>query len=76
MYGLLYAGLIANELLAKWLNQHGCHQSKLFPGLWKHDWWHIWFTLVADDFGEKYIGKAHVLHLKTMLELYYPLSAD
>ena len=33
MYGLPHAGLIANELLEKRLNQHGYHQSKLVPGL-------------------------------------------
>jgi hypothetical protein len=27
MYGLPQAGLIANELLEKWLNEHGYHQS-------------------------------------------------
>ncbi len=37
MYGLLQAGLIANELLEKRLNEHGYRQSKLIPGLWTHD---------------------------------------
>jgi hypothetical protein len=37
MYGLPQAGLIANELLKKQLNEHGYHQSKLIPGLWTHD---------------------------------------
>ncbi len=31
------AGLIANELLKKRLNEHGYHQTKLIPGLWTHD---------------------------------------
>ena len=38
MYGLPQAGLLANELLEKRLNKHGYHQSKLVPGLWKHEW--------------------------------------
>jgi hypothetical protein len=33
MYGLPQAGLIANELLKKGLNEHGYRQSKLIPGL-------------------------------------------
>ena len=68
MYGLPHADLIANELLKKQLNKHGYHQSKLVPGLWKHEWWPVWFTLVVDNFGEKYVGKEHALHLKSVLE--------
>eukprot|EP00804_Cyclotella_cryptica_P020585 CCRYP_003433-RA/>CCRYP_003433-RA protein AED:0.38 eAED:0.38 QI:0/0/0/1/1/1/2/0/421 len=76
MYGLPHAGLIANELLEKRLNKHGYQQSKLVPGLWSHKWRPIWFTLVADDFGVKYVGKEHALHLKSVIESYYPLSTD
>eukprot|EP00804_Cyclotella_cryptica_P021147 CCRYP_001465-RA/>CCRYP_001465-RA protein AED:0.35 eAED:0.35 QI:0/0/0/1/0.5/0.33/3/0/629 len=66
MYGLPHAGLIANELL----------ENKLVPGLWKHKWRPIWFTLVVNNFGVKYVGKEHALHLKSVLESYYPLSTD
>eukprot|EP00804_Cyclotella_cryptica_P006027 CCRYP_000266-RA/>CCRYP_000266-RA protein AED:0.28 eAED:0.30 QI:0/0/0/1/1/1/3/0/662 len=76
MYGLPHAGLIANKLLEKQLNKHGYHQSKLVSGLWKHKWRPIWFTLVVDDFGVKYVGKEHALHLKSVLESYYPLSTN
>ena len=62
MYGLPQSGLLANELLEKGLNKHGYHQSKLVPGLWKHDTRPIRFTLVVDDFGVKYEGKEHALH--------------
>ena len=37
MYGLPQAGLLANDLLEKRLNKRGYHQSKLVPGLWKHE---------------------------------------
>ena len=76
MYGLPHAGLIANEPLEQRLNKHGYHQSKLVPGLWKHKWCPIWFTLVVDDFGVKYVGKEHAMHLKSVLESYYPLSTN
>jgi hypothetical protein len=37
MYSLPQSGLIANELLEKRLNEHGYQQSKLVPGLWRHN---------------------------------------
>jgi hypothetical protein len=64
MYGLPQAGLIANELLESRLNKNRYRQSKLVPGLWRHDTCPIQFTLVVDDFGVKYVGKENALHLK------------
>ena len=37
-------------------------------GLWKHNIQPINFTLVVDDFGVKYSGKEHTLHLKEAKE--------
>jgi hypothetical protein len=76
MYGLPQAGLIANELLELRLNKHGYRQSKLVPGLWRHDTCPIQFTLVVDDFGVKYVGKENALHLKHVLEEHYQLTCD
>jgi hypothetical protein len=76
MYGLPQAGLLANELLEKRLQEHGYRQSKLVPGLWKHDWRPIQFTLVVDDFGVKYVGEEHALHLKAALETNYEVTTD
>ena len=76
MYGLPQAGILANELLEKRLNEHGYRQSKLVPGLWKHDWRPIQFTLVVDDFGVKYVGKEHALHLRDVLEKQYKVTKD
>ena len=76
MYGLPQAGLIANQQLEKRLNEHGYPQSKLVPGLWKHDTRPILFTLVVYDFGVKYVGKEHAVHLKNMLEAHYKLTCD
>ena len=76
MYGLPQAGLLANELLEKRLNKHGYRQSKLVPGLWKHDTRPIQFTLVVDDFGVKYVGEEHAQHLKATLEEHYKLTCD
>jgi hypothetical protein len=76
MYGLPQAGLIANELLESRLNKHGYRQSKLVPGLWKHDTRPIQFTLVVDDFGVQYVGKEHAQHLKAVLEEHYQITCD
>jgi hypothetical protein len=76
MYGLPHGGLIANVLLEKRLNKAGYYQSKLVPGLWSHKTRPIAFTLVVDDFGVKYVGKEHALHLKSVIEEHYKCSAD
>ena len=76
MYGLPQSGLLANELLEERLNRHGYRQSKLVPGLWRHDTRQIQFTLVVDDFGVKYIDKDDVQHLQHVLEEHYKITMD
>ena len=76
MYGLPQSGLLANQLLQKRLNKHGYYQSKLVPGLWKHKWRPIQFTLVVDDFGVKYVGEQHAQHLMQVLQHNYDVTAD
>ncbi len=49
MYGLLQAGIIAQELLEKRLAEYGYHQSKII-NFWKHNTRPICFALVVDDF--------------------------
>ena len=71
MYGLPQSGLLANVLLKKRLNQHGYHQSKLVPGLWKHELRHIQFVLTVDDFGVKFVGREHAEHLYKVLCQHY-----
>jgi len=76
MYGLPQAGLLAQELLAERLAKKGYHQSKTTPGLWKHKWRPVQFTLVVDDFGVKYVGKEHAEHLMEALKEHYEVSED
>ena len=76
MYGLPQAGLLANELLEKRLNKHGYIQSKIILGLWKHKTRPIQFALTVDDFGVKYVGREHALHLKQVLEEHYKVTSD
>ena len=76
MYGLPQAGIIAQELLIECLAKHGYHQSKTTPGLWTHETRPIWFSLVVDDFGVKYVGEEHAQHLVSVLQQHYDISTD
>ena len=44
------------------------------PGQWTHEWRPVQFTLVVDDFGVKYVGEEHAMHLKTALEADYTVT--
>ncbi len=76
MYSLPQAGLIANNILEKRLNRHKYWQSKLVPGLWKHDTRPIQFTLVVNNFGVKYVGEEHANHLISVLKEHYEIDVD
>ena len=76
MYGLPQAGKIANDLLQKRLKKAGYHQCQYTPGLYKHTWRPVTFTLVVDDFGVKFVGDQHANHLKNTLEKYYDVTVD
>ena len=76
MYGLPQAGIIVQELLEECLLAAGYPQSKITPGYWKHEWRPISFTLVVDDFGVKYIGKKHAMHLIKTLTEHYKVKED
>ena len=54
MYGLPHAGLLANEQLEKRLNKHGYQQSKLVPGMWKHDKTHTFHISSRQLWSEVY----------------------
>ena len=76
MYGLIQAGIMANELLETRLNKRGYRQRKLVPGIWKHEWRPVQSSLVADEFGAKYVGKEHALHLKHTIEENYTVTSE
>jgi hypothetical protein len=76
MYGLPQAGRLANDLLAKRLAKHGYFQSPTTAGLWKHTSRPIQFTLIVDDFGLKYVGKEHALHLLDAIRQDYQCSTN
>jgi hypothetical protein len=76
MYGLPQAGIIANDLLTERLEPSGYYQCRHTPGLWKHKWRPILFSLVVDDFGIQYVGRQHVDHLIQAIEEHYEFSKD
>ena len=76
MYGLPQAGILANKLLVKRLDKFGYAPVRYTPGLWRHKWRPIMFSLVVDDFGVKYTGAEHAEHLIKALQSHYQLSVD
>jgi hypothetical protein len=76
VWGLPQAGILANKLLRKRLAPHGYYECINTPGLWKHEWRPITFTLVVDDFGVKYVGKEHPDHLIACIKEKYKLTED
>ena len=76
MCGIPVAGRIANDLLVKRMRAYGYHPCQFTPGLWRHVWRPIAFTLVVDDFGIKFVGDEHAHHLKRSLERHYDITVD
>ena len=75
-YGLPQSGKLANDLLRNRLNKEGYFEAATTPGLWKHKWRPIQFCLLVDDFGIKYVGEEHALHLKSALLQHYKIPED
>jgi hypothetical protein len=76
MYGLPQAGILMQELLKKHLNKHGYYQSPITPGLWRHNFCPIPFTLCVDNFGIKYVGHENIEHLSGIPNERYKSSQD
>ena len=58
------------------MESHGYAPCRHTPGLWRHKWRPILFSLVVNDFGVKYVGRAHAEHLVTTLRKYHTLKTD
>lgn len=76
MYGLPQAGLLAQQLLEKRLNEHGYKQDPMIPGYWAHSHRPVQFILTVDDFGIKYVKKEHAHHLLNIIKKHYTLTED
>ena len=76
VWGLPQAGILANKLLRRRLLPHGYYECNNTPGLWKHETRPIFFTLVVNDIGVKYVGKELVDHLIRCIKQQYELTKD
>jgi hypothetical protein len=76
MYVLKQAGLLATQLLQKYLSPFGYYPAHHTPGLWIHKTGPIAFSLIVDDLAVKYVGKQHTDHLSGALLRSYELTAD
>ena len=76
MYGIPQEGRISHDALVKHLDTYGYHPSIRTPGLLRQNSRPINFSLVVDNFGVKYSGKDHALHLKSELETKYKVTTD
>ena len=77
IYGLPQAGILANKLLRERLEPFGYYEVAHTPGLWRHTWRPVSFTLVVDDFGVKYVDKKHAWHLvEALKKCTYQLEDD
>ena len=76
IYGLPQAGKLAQDRLVLHLANHGYHQAKHTPCLFKHETNSVTFTLVVDDFGIKYTHEADADHLLAALRELYIMTED
>jgi hypothetical protein len=76
MYCLKQAGLLVNQLLQTLLAPFGYYPARHTPGLLLHKTQHISFTLVIDDFADKYVGKQHAEYLQNAILQTYELTTD
>ena len=75
-YGLLQSGRLANDLLRTRLEKSGYYEAATTSGLWGHKWRPVQFVLIFDDFGIKYVGKQHKLHLLKILDQNYDITTN
>ncbi|KAL7479922.1 hypothetical protein ACHAW6_005639 [Cyclotella cf. meneghiniana] len=76
MYGLPQAGANSHDELQEKLNREGYFQSKIVPGLWRHNVRPTIFTLIVDDFGIKFLSENDLDHLIGVLQKYYKVKVD
>ena len=58
------------------LSNTGTYNPNEFPGLFDHTTRPISFCLIVDNFGVKYVGEEHAMHLRDVLQAKYPIIED
>jgi hypothetical protein len=75
-YGLPQAGALSQQRLFKHLAEHGYHQLKHSPSLFRNSDGSIRFALVVDDFAVIWKDKARIKHFIQTLRLLYTVKVD
>ena len=76
VYGIPQSGSLANDLLETLLLKHDYYQFSQTPGMWRHKWRPVLFSLIVDDFGVEYVGKRHTDHLLNALKKNYEVTVN
>ena len=76
MYGIPQSGIPSNNIFKERLTEYGYNEVAHTPGLYNHDTRPVWFTLVVDDFGIKYIGQENAQHMIDALKEFYEVEID
>ena len=74
MYGIPQAGKITNDKFKQNLSNFGYEPATITLGLWRHQTFPLWFSLVVDDFGIKYELQEDITHLLDALKTIYNIS--
>ena len=76
VYGLPQSCILANDLMETRLLRHDYYQYPQTPGLWRHKWRPVLFSLIFDDFGVEYVGKRHADNLINALKENYEVTVN
>ena len=70
-YVLPQSGRLANDLLHTRLEKEVYYEAATTPGLWRHKFFPVQTILLVENFGIKYVGKEHALHLLKMQGVFF-----
>ena len=76
IYGLPQSGRLTNDQICAHLEKECYYEDATTPGLWRHKWRPIMFSLIVDEFGVKYVGKRHLDHIASVLRKYHDITID
>ena len=76
MYGLPQSGILPNKLMKKRLAKQGYHDLPHTPGIFCDETRQVWFMIVVDDFGIKYVGEKNAKNLLGVLKEFYEMEED
>ena len=75
-YGFPQSGRLANDQLRTYLEKEGCYKTTNTPGLWRHKWHPILFSLIVEDFRIKNVEKFYADHLNLVLQKYHTITTN